>query len=280
MIELDANNRSGSKRIILVTHFAPDLDSCLGTWILKKFIFPNEQCVLRFVSMGEKLPDSESDETDEVLYVDTSGGKYDHHGTNEYVCATSLIMEEHDLRDDPILERMVSYVLLVDHGRVLEGDISDFDILNIINGMNSLYQNDPSFIVEFIWSCLEAIYASLEKSISAEEEIKQCINFNTKWGKGCAIESTNKYVRFIAHRKGYIVFVTVNPISGFRGFMAPGNSEVDFSEIYHKIHLIEPEADWFLHESKQLLLCGSHKAPHKRLSNLSLKELVRVLNDN
>ena len=280
MIEENANNSLGFRKIMLVTHVEPDLDSCLGTWILKKFIFPNEQCVIRFVSMGEKLPDSETDEADGVFYVDTSGGKYDHHGTNEYVCAASLIMAEHGLKDNPILKRMVSYALLVDHGRVFEGDVSDFDILNVINGMNRLYPDNPGFVVELIWNCFEAIYTSLENSVSAEEEIRQCMTFDTKWGKGCAIESSNKYVRYIAHRRGYVVFVYINPSSGFRGFMAPGDSEVDFSEIYNKIKLMEPEAYWFLHESKQLLLCGSHKAPHKKLSNLSLRELVSVLEDN
>jgi hypothetical protein len=61
------------------------------------------------------------------------------------------------------------------------------------------------------------------------------------------------------------------------GIAARSRSNVDLTPVYRDLRRIEPDADWYLHPSKRLLLCGTAKAPPRVPSKLSLEELVGVL---
>ena len=45
------------------------------------------------------------------------------------------------------------------------------------------------------------------------------------------------------------------------------------------IAVIDADAQWYLHPSKRLLLCGTAKAPVTRTSRLSLREMVTVIEE-
>jgi hypothetical protein len=264
------------KKIILVTQKNPDLDACMAIWLLKRFALPDKDCQVQFVPMGKKLkPEVES--KSKVIYVDTSGGKYDHHDTNEYVCAASLVAKDFKLEKDQAIKRMLEYTLKVDHGLLYEIDVNDFDLINIIEGLNIINPKNPKIVVTLIEQCLDSIYISLKNQIEAENEFKKVHIFETKWGKSAAIITSNKRVRYIAHRKGFQVYIFVDPIKGYRGFTSPGDSDVNFCELFDKLRFIEPEADWFLHSSKGLLLCGSAKAPDRKLSSLTLEKMINLV---
>jgi hypothetical protein len=49
------------------------------------------------------------------------------------------------------------------------------------------------------------------------------------------------------------------------------------SQVLRDLKRIDPDADWYLHPSKRLLVCGTPKAPPRKPSRLSLDELVGVL---
>lgn len=265
------------EKLVFVTHHNPDLDACMAIWLLKRFAFRKEDSVLKFVPMGKKLASSEAEKGNKIIYVDTSGGKYDHHDTKEYVCAASLVMEDLGLNSNLAIKRMVKYALATDHGKISSVDVNNFDLVNALEGLNELYYDHPEVIVKTILPCLDGIYESLKHQIEAEEEFKKAIVFKTKWGKGAGVISPNRKVRYLAHRKGFQVFIYINPAYGYRGFTAPGNSDVDFSELFEKLRSIEPEADWFLHSGKKLLLCGSGKAPDKKLSSLVLEKMIDLV---
>lgn len=281
MMSLNDDNKASNKnrKIILVTHLNPDLDACMAVWLLKRFVFPKEDYIIEFVTMGEKLPLSKVSEGDEVIYIDTSGAKYNHHDTDEYVCATSLVMEDLSLEKDLAIRRMVEYILAADHGKILDVDVNDFDLINTLEGLNELHPNHPEFVVDIVLSCLDGIYISLKQLIEAEKELGKITLFEAKWGKGAGIVSANPKIRYLAHRAGFKVFIYVDPVHGYSGFTAPGISDVDFSDVFKKLKNMEPGADWFLHSSKQLLLCGSGKAPNRKLSSLSLGQMIDLIKD-
>jgi len=268
------NNRKNDYDFVIVTHLSPDLDAIMAVWLLKKFVYKNEKNEIEFVPIGKKI-DLKSKK--EIIYVDTSGGKFDHHNSDKYICSSSLVMEEYLLYKDDAIKRMVNYALEVDHGKNLEKEISDFDIINVIGGLNFKYKYNPKLVVELSMKFLDAIYDSLNQKIKAEKILKNAITFNTKWGKGLGVISTTSKTRYLAHRRGYKVYVNVDPKHGYRSFQSPGNSNVDFSEIFEEVKKLEPKADWFLHSSKQLLLCGSSKAPDRNLSTLSLDQLIDLV---
>ena len=47
--------------------------------------------------------------------------------------------------------------------------------------------------------------------------------------------------------------------------------------VYHDLRKIDMGADWYLHPSHRLLLCGSATAPPRVPSRLTLHELVSVI---
>jgi hypothetical protein len=265
-----------NKDKIIVTQTNPDLDACMSIWLLTRFAFPGIEYELRFLPVGKRMTEDVVSGR-EVIYVDTGGSKYDHHHTSEYVCAASLVADDLELKENEAIARMIRYTLKVDHGQLFNIDVSDFDLINVIEGMNIMYAKNPKTTVIKLLECLDAVYRSLLREIEAEGEIKRIIVFDTKWGRGAALSSSNKFVRYLCHRKGYIIFIYVDPVKGYRGFTAPGDSGVDFSIIYERVRNIEPDADWFLHSSKELLLCGSAKAPDRKLSSLTLEQMISLV---
>ena len=265
------------KRIVFVTHYNPDLDGCVAIWLLKKFGFPQAEHIIKFVPMGGKLPCEEVRNGDEVIYVDTSGGKYDHHETEEYVSSASMAMKEVAPTNDVAIERMVDYALAVDHGKVLNTDVSTFDLVNIIEGLNRVQHREPGVVVDIVICCLDGIYRSLTELIEAERELEKAVFFTTRWGKGAGAVTSNRKTRYLAHRQGIKVFVYVDEVSGYRGFTASGDSPVDFSVLAERIRGLEPEADWYLHTSRRLLLCGSGKAPNRKLSSMPLERMIDLV---
>jgi hypothetical protein len=255
----------------IVTQLNPDLDACLGVWLLRRFGGFDEADIL-FVSTGNRVPYD-----DDVVYVDTSGGKYDHHDTNELVCAASLVFDDLKLQSDEALRQLVDFTILVDHGLLMDKDLGRFNVVHMIYGLNRLHADRPDVVIDISGHIFDSLYAHLRDELAAATDFERAIHFESKWGAGVGVETSNRQVRYLAHYRGYRVFVFVDPKTGFRGFQSPGGSGIDFSETYEVLKLREPDADWFLHASKELLLCGSLKAPEKRLSRLALPELVSVI---
>ena len=111
----------------------------------------------------------------------------------------------------------------------------------------------------------------------AAKEINDGEIFDSVYGKGIAFNSENSKLRRLVYKKGYDIFLFKDQKTGYAGFKADGYSDINFSNLYYRIKEIEPDADWFLHSSKQLLLCGSSKAPQKKLTKLSLNQLVEII---
>jgi len=266
----------GSTRVVLVTHLNPDLDACMAMWLMTRYVFAEREHRFRFIPVGSERKAINATGREQIVYVDTGGGKYDHHDTSDYVCTASLIAEDYSIWT-PAIREMIEYTLAVDHGKVLDADVRSFDLVNIIEGLNKIHSNSPELVLEIVLSCLDAVHTSLSDSLEAKEHLKHAIYFDSRWGKGIGIVSSNPKTRYLAHRRGFQVYVYVDPIHGYRGFMAPGDSDVDFGSLFETLREVEPEADWFLHSSKQLLLCGSRKAPDRNLSSLSLEQMIDLV---
>jgi hypothetical protein len=124
---------------------------------------------------------------------------------------------------------------------------------------------------------LDAVYRSSTLRLEAQKEYAKGHAFASRFGQAFAVESGNPRVREIAHQAGARVFVFVDSVGGYRGYKARSRDGVDFSSLFREVTALEPQADWFLHSSKELLLCGSPKAPNRRLSHLSLDQLVDLI---
>ena len=257
---------------MIVTHANPDFDCIVGTWLLKRFCGMQDD-EIKFMKFGEPIPQKYKN----AVLVDIGKGEYNHHHRKDYVSSSTLILEKFNLQNDPILKQLADIARRIDHGLSDKRTEGLLHLINIIAGLNKLFPNNPLKVMEVAFCCLDAIYEQGYTIIHFEEDFQKGIKFRTKWGHGIGIETHNREVREYCHKKGYVVFVYVDPVNQYRGFLAPGGKGVDFSDIYEKIKALEPDAEWYLHFSKDLLICGSDKATNYKLSKLKLDELINFV---
>jgi hypothetical protein len=278
---------------IIVTHKACDLDAVASSWMIKKFLPGWENAEVRFVPAGEKLAGKYIKKGDiieqieftdgnvaDVIHVDTGMDSLDHHQiADDNVCATSLAFEyavDDDHFQEVFWENPTSTVY-------------DFSIVGLLQGIKLMYPKDDMSVLNFGFDAIDAAYHYIESQIWAEHEIEsKGIRFDTKWGKALAIETLNDGVLKLGQEMGYVVTLRKDPETGnvrikARPKMRSGvkssleDVDVDFTPVYEILSKKDPEASWFLHISKRMLLNGSSKNPDMKGSKLSLDEVVEVL---
>jgi len=257
---------------MIVTHANPDFDCIVAIWLLKRFCGMGD-AEIRFMKFGESIPPEYKD----AVFVDIGEGEYDHHHRKDFVSSAILVLGKFNLQNDPVLKQLAEIARRIDHGLPDERTKGLLNFIYIIKGLNKLYRDDPLKVMTIAFDCLDAIHKQASQSIRFEAEFEKGVKFRTKWGPGLAIETHNREIREYCNRKGYVVFVYVDPVTQYRGFAAPGGKGVDFSDVYEKIKVIEPDAEWYLHFSKDLLICGSDKAVNNKLSKLEKDELIHLV---
>jgi len=257
---------------MIVTHKKPDFDSIVAIWMLKRFCAMENDDVI-FIEFNKQL----KSKYNEAIYVDIGGGEFDHHHRKDFVSAATLVLEKFNLQQNSVLKRLADIARRIDHGLTDNSTRRIINLINIIDGLNKLYPDDPTKVMTIVFDCLDAIYKKASQSIHFKEEFLKGVKFRSKWGRGIGLETHNTEIRGYCHRKGYIIFVYVDPVTNYRGFAAPGGKGIDFSGVYKKLKSIEPDAEWYLHFSKDLLICGSNKAVNNKLSKLSLHELIDLV---
>ncbi len=293
----------------IVTHSAPDMDAITSVWLLRKFLGGWDKAGVKFVPAGERLlpfPKGQSFDyaienkgKDEYIHVDTGMGPLDHHQTqSDKVCGASLAFDfvkkgltENEPTINPekleALDRMVRYVVSIDHFKEVFrpdplADYHDFSIVNILDGLKLEKPNEDEFYVDFICECLDALLHDFENKIWAEREIKNIgVEFKTKWGKGLGLETINDSSVKLAQMMGYEVVVRKDPRKGYVRIKArpdaPGKKGVDLTLAHEKLSKIDPQATWFLHVSKKMLLNGTPKNPKMKPTKLKLNAIIEVL---
>ncbi len=243
----------------------------------------------------------------DVIHVDTGMCSLDHHQIeSDDVCATSLAFDyalknnEALAKDEnkvAALKRIVEYAVDDDHFQEVffqnpSADIYDFSIVGLIHGMKLLYPKDDVSLLAFGMDALDAAYHYFENRVWAEKEIEEKgIRFDTKWGKALAIETLNDTVMKLGQTMGYVLTVRKDPATGSVRIKARPqrrenkkypegafeNADVDLTPVYEKLKKMDPDATWFLHISKRMLLNGSTKNPEMKGSRVSLEDVVEVL---
>lgn len=257
---------------MIVTHANPDFDCIVATWLLKRFC-NMENAEINFVKFEESI----SSKYKNAFLVDIGKGEFDHHQREDFVSAATLVLEKFNLQNDLVLKQLADIARKIDHGLPNGRTKGALNLVNIITGLNKLYPNEPLKVTLIAFDCLDAVYKQSSQAIHFEEEFRNGVKFLTKWGRGIGIETHNREVRGYCHRKGYLVFVYVDPVTQYRGFAAPGGRNIDFSSVYEKVVALEPDAEWYLHFSKDLLICGSDKAANYKLSKLKLEQLIDLV---
>ena len=294
---------------IIVTHTMPDLDAVTSVWIIKRFLQDWSEADVQFVPAGSRLKNARPGEEvkeaiekigeNEVIHVDTGMGPLDHHQIkSDQVCGASrtwdFVRSDSEMfrdpeRSDKIVEkeeaisRMIQVVVDVDHFKEVfrpdsTADYQDFSIVNVLDGLKLLKPDSDTFYVEFMLTALDGLLRDFENKIWAENEIeKNSIEFESEWGKGMGLETINDDVIKTAQLRGYAVVVRKDPRKGYVRIKANPKFPVDLTNTYEQLKKMDPDATWFLHVSKKMLLNGTPKNPKMVPTQLSLEKIINIL---
>lgn len=302
---------------IVVTHQSPDLDAIVSVWLLKRFLADWQEAKIEFVPAGSKLPGNykstgdaiEILENNEVIHVDTGLGKLDHHQIQDNsVCAASLTYEyvkgterngitTNEIKQEAI-EKIVNLTIDEDHFQEVYyekcvQEMYDFSFAKLIDGYKLQNPQDSEGCMEFGMKSLDILLQFLENKAWAISEIQEkSVEFETRYGKGLGIETINDAVLEVAQGMGYEITVRRDPNHGFirikarpkrrqsSEFIVQGAEKkdtVDLTGVFEELRKMDPDASWYLHVSKKMLLNGSSKNPNVTSSKLSLSEVIKVL---
>lgn len=272
----------------IVTHIGPDLDAITSVWLVKTYFPGWEEAAVAFVPAGSTLQGLPPDANPDIIHVDTGFGKFDHHQTDEFTCASRRVYEEIRLnrKPDPALERLVVMVTDIDHFREVyypnpTADIWELTIVSAIDGWRLLYADDPLKVVHLGMEALDGMYKTLKNKIWAEHEIKEKgREFVSKWGKSLAVETVNDEAVHLGQKMGYMVVIRKDPNKGYIRIKAFPKAEIDLTGAYDTLRAKDPDATWFLHASRHMILNGSAKNPAMKPTKLTLEEIVGVLKIN
>lgn len=296
---------------IIVTHTSPDWDAIGSVWILKKYLPGWQDAKVEFVPAGQRYKSSEfkgsegSDDPvekigdDEVIHVDTGLGPLDHHQTLEdTVCATTrcwdyvrsqLQKSGMHLTDFHIasVTRVVKIILADDHFKEVfyadpMADYHEFSLIGVLDGMKLLKPGEDDYYVEFGRECLDSVVHAFESRIWAEQEIaEKGIAFELKKGKAMGFETLNDGVLKLAQKSGYLLVIRKDPRKGYvRIKVRPSSGpedDIDLTLAHEKLKKIDPDATWFLHVSKKMLLNGTPKNPKMIATQLTLEQVIDVI---
>ncbi len=267
----------------IVTHIGPDLDAITSTWLVKTFFPGWEEANIAFVPAGTTLNKMDPDSDPEILHVDTGFGRFDHHQTDADICASTLVYEEIKKQHgaDPVLERMVAVVNDVDHFKEVfypnaAADYWEFWVVGQIDGWRLIHAENPIKIMDLGFQSLDGIYKVMLNKLWAEKELEKAVEFPTKWGKAAGFETVNDEVIHQAQKRGYALVIRKDPKKGYVRIKTLPKEDIDLTALYEYLKAQEPEATWFLHASKHMVLNGSAKNPDMKPSKKTLVELIDV----
>jgi len=273
---------------IIVTHFNPDFDAVATLWLIKRFLKGWKEAELKFTPPGKYLIDDQPvDSNPDILYVDTGLGKFDHHQTNDFICAATLIWEEikkETGKEDQAIERLVEIVNQVDHARDLtwpEADDDRYEMMlhMILEGFKRVGSEEETSqrIIDFGLKALDGAWKILQEKVKAEEELKEGQEFKTRWGKAMALETRNDGVLFLGEKKGYCLVARLDIKNGHLKIYARWDKKVDLTKAYEEFKKRDSKPYWFLHSSKAILMNGSLSQPDYQPTKLSLEEVIEIL---
>jgi hypothetical protein len=275
----------------IVTHLNPDLDAIFSIWLIKRFLPGWDKAEVKFVPAGRTLDGGLPDDKPEILHVDTGLGKFDHHQTKKFICASDLvwgeiIKENIKIKDwqKEAIERILVVVREIDHARFLawpqpDSDRWDFSLYQVFGGLVGNLKDKPEKILEYSFPMIDGLFRIFGEKIEAEEIIENGLNFKTKWGKGIAFETDNSEANYLALKKGYAIVIKKRPKTGHLGIYGNWQKGVKLYKIYLKLEKKDPRADWFYHKSGCMVLNGSTSNPKMKPTKLKLEEIVKTLRE-
>ncbi|MCX6780549.1 MAG: hypothetical protein NT003_00290 [Candidatus Magasanikbacteria bacterium] len=271
----------------IITHRKPHLDEIACIWLVKRFLPGWEDCSVGYIPTNPKggavkNPDQDVD----VMYIGVGRGKFDEHKGNLADSATTLIYKFIS-REKKVkflsaahgaIEELVNFINDDDHGLHITLPHSEFMFSSANSFMAQAGYSSPK-ILEAGLAYLDGVYVCLLEKHLLERDWKKAKFIKTKWGSAVALQTSvsPKTVLRRSVQEGILIAIVVNPKNNFRSIRAVPESSADFTEAFEQVRTREPQAEWYLHHSKKMLICGSDVASNVSLSKLPLSSLSATI---
>lgn len=278
---------------ILVTHINPHLDDIAAIWLFKKFHHEYQESEIKFISAsisGSTLGGVAVDSDQDIVHFGVGRGKYDEHKGDIGECATSLVWKEiveqgfapSDEIEKRSYEDLVEWNTLIDTARLPQMPYDEFSVPSFIRPLSGRLADSLEAVV-LGEKILDRILQVLISKNKVKKDWENKIEFDTKWGRGVAVASdaaTRSILRSLAKEEDltYGVFLMIRPTSKSAEYFSD-KEEVDLTQLNLKISQIDPDASWFFHHSKKMLLCGAKAAPGGVPSKLTLEQLMTAVKE-
>ncbi|MDP3974000.1 MAG: hypothetical protein Q8P92_04160 [Candidatus Daviesbacteria bacterium] len=269
---------------ILVTHINPHLDDIFAIWLLKKYDPKYSDFEIDFISASH---DKASEETEDKVFVGTGGGKFDEHKEGLKTCAGSLVFDHlkqagllpKDELEVKALEEAVEWNKKIDMGTIPIEAYDEFSVPAFIRSKDNKKESSLKD-VELGSKILERIMEGLKRKQQSLKDWEGRVEFESKFGKSIAVKSDTidrpfckRMARFA--KQGGDLFLLLAPRYHGVQYFTPSQN-LDLSPIYEKVKSMDSEADWFLHQSHHMVLCGSSAAPDAKPTKLTFEQLIEV----
>lgn len=272
----------------IVTHQHPDLDAIMSVWMLVRHDQSRYgDAKLEFIPGSTTYKNLPVDGDSEVVHVDVGYGRYDHHQEGGYgTCATELIwrdlvQEGLVAPSDEALKAMVEHAKAIDLFSDREWEEAKlarfaFTLSEIIPALHRLQVYDNEAVTRMVMGQLDGVYQRLKAWYKAKEELGGGVEFESKWGRGIAVEGSDD-VHKVAQRAGYEIVVASDRLREYLGIkIAPGAKE-KLDDLYAKILEVDGEGKWFYHNSGQMLLHGSDKGKKPLKTKLNMEKILEII---
>lgn len=262
---------------VLVTHINPHLDDILGIWLMKKYHPDFKDAQVEFMSASHGMGDQG---TADRVFIGTGGGRFDEHKEGLDTCAGSLVHEyliekkliPQDTLSKNALKKLVDWNRLIDTGKAPESQFDEFSVQSFVRTKDNSAQSSTRS-VELGIEILDRILAVLKRREQSLLDWENRKEFKSKFGKSFAISSATVNREFCREQGGDL-FLMYDPKYKSVQFFAP---QLDISPIYKKVKEQDARADWFLHQSHHMVICGSSSAPDSKPTRLSFDKLIEIV---
>lgn len=274
---------------VITTHIAPDTDALSSVWLIRRFLPGWSTAFIKFVPAGLTLDNEPIDENPEIIHVDTGLGRFDHHQNDENTCAAKKVFDylkdKNYLKKNLIepLEHLIDLINDFDHFREVYLPEADSDIYIFLpdpffEGLRYKLNNDNK-LVEIAEVVFDGYLQAFVNNIKAQEEIKNGLILETKWGKAIALESENEETGRLAQKKDFMLVIRKSPKNGFlRIKISPKvEKKLNLSSLYSIFKTADSAATWFYHKSGRMLLNGSPKNPKAVPTKLTLNQIIQII---
>lgn len=269
---------------ILVTHINPHLDDILAIWLFRKFHTEFKEAKLEFLSAAKEGVTFEGKQVDsdpEVIHFGIGRGKFDEHKGDIGQSAGSLVWQEikagglapKDRIELGAYEELVAWNNLIDTGQAPSYEFSEFSVQALIRPLDSKPETSKKAI-ELGEEILDRILNVLKRKQQSVLDWEKRQEFETKFGKTVAVSSETVDRAFCKRQEGDL-FIIYNPKYKSVQYFTPGDTNLE--PIYQKAKSLDPEATWYFHQSRHIIICGSHSAPGSQPTKLSFEELIDLV---